>query len=202
SVIFNVGGAQKLLKSWSVALTDEKGAVLNYGPYTRDQESVTGKSILGNNPTGNYKVVMTGITNSGLPVTKEGNINLIRQDESVDKGYRYSILFDFDKSKSIASYDKFLRDIVTPSITNGSTVIIHGHTDLIGEEEYNYKLSQSRAQQTQKILEGAISNAGKNDVKFETFGFGEDLSRSPFENSRPEERFYNRTVIIDIIPGK
>ncbi|MBC7913469.1 MAG: outer membrane beta-barrel protein, partial [Pyrinomonadaceae bacterium] len=146
SVIFNVGGAQKLLKSWSVALTDEKGAVLNYGPYTRDQESVTGKSILGNNPTGNYKVVMTGITNSGLPVTKEGSINLIRQDESVDKGYRYSILFDFDKSKSIASYDKFLRDIVTPSITNGSTVIIHGHTDLIGEEEYNYKLSQSRAQ--------------------------------------------------------
>ena len=81
-------------------------------------------------------------------------------------------------------------------------MIIHGHTDIIGDEAHNLALSQSRAQETQKIMERALTRSGKNNVKFETFGFGEDLNRSPFENSLPEERFYNRTVIIDIIPIK
>lgn len=39
-----------------------------------------------------------------------------------------------------------------------------------------------------------------NDVKFEVYGFGGDQKVNPFENKFPEERFYNRTVIIDIIP--
>ncbi|WP_432709019.1 hypothetical protein [Pedobacter sp.] len=38
-----------------------------------------------------------------------------------------------------------------------------------------------------------------DNVKFDTSGYGEDLGRAPFENSLPEERFYNRTVVIDII---
>ncbi len=45
-------------------------------------------------------------------------------------------------------------------------------------------------------------NAGKKGIKFEIFGFGEDAGMAPFENNLPEERFYNRTVIIDIIPAK
>jgi len=42
--------------------------------------------------------------------------------------------------------------------------------------------------------------AGRNDVTFEVYGFGEDLNTAQFGNKYPEERFYNRTVIIDIIP--
>jgi hypothetical protein len=42
----------------------------------------------------------------------------------------------------------------------------------------------------------------RKGVRFETYGFGEDISMSPFENNLAEERFYNRTVIIDIIPAK
>jgi hypothetical protein len=38
------------------------------------------------------------------------------------------------------------------------------------------------------------------DVTFETYEFGEDLTYAPLENDSPEERFYNRTVIIDIVP--
>jgi hypothetical protein len=54
----------------------------------------------------------------------------------------------------------------------------------------------------QQIIEHALSSAGKKGVKFETYGFGEDVGMAPFENNLPEERFYNRTVIIDIIPVK
>ncbi|HEY0057028.1 MAG TPA: OmpA family protein [Pedobacter sp.] len=201
-VIFNVGGGKDVLKSWTLDLTDERGVVKHYGPFTREQESMTGTSILGNNKSGNYKVVMLGESKSGLPIRKETNVALVRQDETTDKGFRYSILFDFNKSNSIASYDKFLTDVVSPLVTSGSTVIVHGHTDIIGDEDYNHKLSHSRAAETQKIIQTALTNAGKSNITFETFGFGEDSDRTPFENSLPEERFYNRTVIIDIIPGK
>jgi outer membrane protein OmpA-like peptidoglycan-associated protein len=81
-------------------------------------------------------------------------------------------------------------------------VIIHGHTDITGEEGYDQKLSDERAQQTQKIMEKAFAQQGKNSVRFETAGYGKDVNHAPFENGLPEERFYNRTVIIDIIPVK
>lgn len=78
--------------------------------------------------------------------------------------------------------------------------MIHGYTDIIGDEDYNKKLSLARANDVHQILLSALSKAGRNDVQFEVYGFGEDQTLSPFYNRFPEERFYNRTVIIDIIP--
>ncbi len=201
-VLFNVDGAKKAFTSWSVIVTDANGNIQNYGPYTHEHESVPGTAILGNSPTGDYKITMIGQTANGSIIKKESTVHLIKQDDTMQTGLRYSILFDFDKARSVNAYDKFLSGVVSPLITDGATVIIHGHTDIIGEDEYNQKLSESRAQQTQKLLENALAKAGKTNVKFETLGFGEDPSHSPFENNLPEERFYNRTVIIDIIPVK
>jgi outer membrane protein OmpA-like peptidoglycan-associated protein len=201
-VILNVGGATDQLKSWSVDITDEVGKIQHYGPFTTNKESIPGKTILGDRTEGNYKVSMRGETKSGLPINKTSTLRVSRQENTIEKGYRFSILFDFDKTKTIQAYATFLRDVVSPQIPDGSSVIIHGHTDIIGEDGYNNTLSQDRAAETQKILESALISSGKNNVKFETVGFGEDVARSPFENNLPEERFYNRTVIIDIIPKK
>jgi len=145
---------------------------------------------------------MTGETKAGNRIKKESTVYLVKQDVAVEKGLRYSILFNFDKSNAVASYSKFLTMLVATSIPDGATVIIHGHTDIIGEENHNLKLSQQRAQDVQDILQKALISAGKSNVKFETNGFGEDTNHAPFENNTPEERFYNRTVIIDIIPLK
>jgi outer membrane protein OmpA-like peptidoglycan-associated protein len=128
--------------------------------------------------------------------------SLMKVEDVKQQGLRYSILFDFDKSKTIDNYEKFLTDIVTPLIPENGTVIIHGHTDIIGDEKYNLTLSRDRANGAQKIIERALMAAGKQGVKFETYGFGEDEGLAPFENDHPEKRFYNRTVIIDIIPAK
>jgi len=201
-VVFNAAGAKDAFTSWSVTTTDANGATLKFGPYYTDKESVPGSAILGNSPTGDYTITLTGITKSGATVTKQSTVHLIRNNNVVVKGYRYSIVFGFDESRSIASYDKFLRDVVAPSIPDGSTVIIHGHTDIIGEPAYNQKLSEDRAMQTQKVMENAFAKEGKTNVKFDSSGFGEDASHAPFDNTLPEERFYNRTVIIDIIPVK
>jgi outer membrane protein OmpA-like peptidoglycan-associated protein len=201
-LVFTVDSAKQLLKSWSVDITDNIGATQHYGPFTKDQESILGKTVLGTSTEGTYKVVMTGETRKGEPIKKESSVYLKRQNEDAGKGLRYSILFDFDKSYSIVSYKKFLTDVVAASITDGATVIIHGHTDIIGDEDHNMKLSEDRAHEVQSTLEQALTAAGKTNVKFETLGFGEDLNHAPFDNNLPEERFYNRTVIIDIIPVK
>jgi outer membrane protein OmpA-like peptidoglycan-associated protein len=201
-LILRLDSAKQLLKSWSVNVTDAAGTEQHYGPFTRDQESIPGASILANNTEGDYKIVMIGETKKGIAIRKESTVHLMRQSESLSTGLRYSILFDFNKANTIASYEKFLSEVVSASITDVSTVIIHGHTDIIGDEDYNTKLSQERAREVQGILERALAKAGKNNVKFETIGFGEDVNRAPFNNGIPEERFYNRTVIIDIIPLK
>jgi outer membrane protein OmpA-like peptidoglycan-associated protein len=201
-VVFNVDSAKMKLKSWSIDVTDDKGAVQHYGPFTNDQESIRMSSILGDNKEGTYQVVMQGETNKGQMIKKESSVHLIRPDETTQKGFRYSILLDFDKANPIASYNKFLTTIVAPAIPDGATVSIHGHTDIVGEEAHNLTLSQQRALDVQHILEHALANAGKNNVKFETVGFGEDASHAPFENELPEQRFYNRTVIIDIVAAK
>lgn len=200
-VIFSVDSAEQVLKSWTIDATDERGVVQHYGPFSGDKATVSGAAILGNNPEGNYKIVMLGESKAGGQIRKESTVHLVRQDSAPEIGLRYSILFDFDRSNSVASYDKFLTNVVAPTITDGATVIIHGHTDVIGQEDHNMKLSQQRARDVQRTLEAALSKAGKH-VTFETLGFGEDTSHAPFDNNLPEERFYNRTVIIDIVPVK
>jgi outer membrane protein OmpA-like peptidoglycan-associated protein len=85
-------------------------------------------------------------------------------------------------------------------IPDSGVVIIHGYTDIIGDEAYNDSLSSQRAQDAQSIIEHAIANSGKKGITFETFGFGENPQYASFDNFFPEERFYNRSVIIDIVP--
>ena len=202
-VTINNNGAKEALSSWSVQMTDEQGKVQSFGPYSEDVASIPGKSILGDRPEGDFKVKMVGQSKSGKIIEKETTMHVVLWTPAkIEEGIRYSIIYEFNKSKAIAIYEKYLTDIVTPKIPAGATVIIHGHTDIIGEEAHNLDLSIARANDVKGILASALSKAGRNDVKFEVNGFGEDENKSPFENKTPEERFYNRTVIIDIIPAK
>lgn len=199
-VIFeSKSGTDVPLKSWSLEVTDDKGLVQNYGPYTRETEAISGNTILGNSPEGNYKIVMVATSSDGVVTRKESRIHLARNEEPKKQALRFSILFDFDKSKAVAEYVKFLTVVVAPQVPNNGTVIIHGHTDTIGSEEYNMNLSNHRAADVKEILERAVRKAGKKGVKYEVLGFGLDTKNAPFENTLPEDRFYNRTVIIDIV---
>lgn len=200
-VIFNASGAEQTLVSWTVEIKDAAGKTNNYGPFTADRERISGKNILGTRDDGRFQVVMVGQTKAGQTLRKEETIRLVKSDKpEEDMGLRFSILFEFDQSKTVATYDRFLSNVVAPLIPEGGSVIIHGHTDIVGEESYNLKLSRNRAQETMQVLERELAKAGKKRVKFDTYGFGEDIRRAPFENILPEERFYNRTVIVDIVP--
>lgn len=200
-VTFNAEGANEAFSSWSLEIRDEKGQLQSFGPYTQEKVSIPGKSILGARPEGDYKMTMVGQTKSGKTVRKETSAHMVLWTPPTnEQGTRYSVIFDFNESKAIAIYEKYLTDIIAPKIPKGASVFIHGYTDIIGDAAHNQKLSLARANDVRNILETSLLKAGRSDVKLEAYGFGEDENLSPFENKYPEERFYNRTVLIDIIP--
>jgi outer membrane protein OmpA-like peptidoglycan-associated protein len=200
-VTFHVDGAKEAFKSWSLEIRDEKGILQNFGPYTQEMVSIPGKTILGNRPQADFTVTMIGKTKSGMTVKRETPVRMnLWTPSNTEQGLRYSLIFEFDKSDVIAVYEKYLIEVVTPMIPKNGKVLIHGYTDIIGSEAINLQLSLNRANEVSKIIETALAKAGRRDVKIEVYGFGEDQNLTPFSNDTPEERFYNRTVIIDIIP--
>jgi outer membrane protein OmpA-like peptidoglycan-associated protein len=202
-VSFNIEGAKQAFSSYTLEIADEQGKVQKYGPYTDETVTIPGKAILGARPVGDYKVTMIGQTKSGIPIKKEASVHMVLwTPPQGDYDMRFSVIYEFNDSKSIMIYEKYLTEIVTPKIPIGATVIVHGYTDIIGEEAHNKQLSLDRANDVKGILDRALAKAGRIDVKFEVLGFGEDQTVSPFYNKLPEERFYNRTVLIDIIAKK
>jgi outer membrane protein OmpA-like peptidoglycan-associated protein len=199
-VLFHADGAERILTSWSLEIMDDAGVVQNYGPFTRDHESVSGNAILGDRAQGDYKVTMVGAKKDGNTVRLETTVHLIRRTEPAHEALRFSILFEYGQAKSAGSYEKFISEMIVPLISDSSVIVVHGYTDIIGDEAYNRTLSEGRVQDTRSTLEKGKPDSINRGITFETFGFGEDPKYTPFDNNLPEERFYNRTVIVDIVP--
>ncbi len=200
-VSFNVAEGMEALSSWTLEIKDKKGNTQTFGPYTEREVNLPGKLILGEETEGNYHVTMVGEAKSGMIIKKDTTVHMkLWTPPAYEEGMRFSVLYEFDDTEAINIYKKYLSEVVTPKIPIGGLVQIHGYTDIIGDEAYNKKLSLARANDVRTIIEKSLSNLGRSDVKFEVLGFGEEQSQ--FENNSPEERFYNRTVIIDILPKK
>ncbi|MDP1842558.1 MAG: hypothetical protein Q8K64_03975 [Sediminibacterium sp.] len=139
------------------------------------------------------------IESSFPDIMKEFEVGTI---ETIETILRFSIIFEFDDAKSIQLYNTFLTEKIAPKIPLNATVVLNGYTDIIGEGVHNSELSLLRMKTVQSILENTLHKAGRYDVLFETYWHGEDATAMPFANKLPEERFYNRTVFIDVIPKK
>jgi outer membrane protein OmpA-like peptidoglycan-associated protein len=202
-VSINANGAAKAFKSWKLEVRDENDRLQNFGPYYRDSVSLSGKSILGDRSKGTYKFTLIGETQDGRTISKVARADVVQWVTPVVKhGQRFSVIFEFDQSKTNAAYEKYLLDVVTPAISDGATVRIQGYSDSIGDKDYNQKLSEARAENVRSIIQNGLTKAGRKDVKFDVKGHGALISESNFKNTLPEQRFYNRTVLIDIIPAR
>jgi outer membrane protein OmpA-like peptidoglycan-associated protein len=202
NINFNVDGASELLSKWSLILKDNQGISKQFGPFTNDNETISKNTILGNSNEGNYAVSMIGETKNGQTVKRESTLELNKNELILTPRMRYSVLFKFDRFKSITANENFLTEVIAPLVTDSSTIIIQGHTDILGSDKYNQNLSVNRVRDVKQIIERSISSSGKKGIKYEYYGFGMDMIMAPFQNTLPEARFYNRTVIIDIIQGK
>ena len=183
---------------WNVDVTGN-GYSQSYGPFYGSTARINAAPILGSKSSGTYTAKVTAMDRSGNTLTSTQNFTLNKTILDPITSTRYSILFEYDDSESLKQYEEFLRETVAPNIPTGSVVYIHGHTDIAGMEDYNQDLSTKRAMEAQRILSSEVKKMGR-DVQFESYGFGETQYRAPFGNDTPEERYYNRSVMIEIIP--
>jgi OOP family OmpA-OmpF porin len=97
------------------------------------------------------------------------------------------VQFDFDKYNIKSEYYAFLNEVAT--VLNGNpalTMAVRGHTDNVGADAYNQRLSERRAQ---AVVEYFVSK-GINRDKFHAVGFG--FSKPVATNKTPEGRAWNR----------
>ncbi len=102
---------------------------------------------------------------------------------------RVVVLFDYNKSDiPDSSMFKLMKIIAKNNITN---VMIEGHCDSIGSQQYNYILSEKRAQEVKKLL--TQNGVDKSTIKT-CIGYGED---QPFiSNISEKDRQQNRRVLV------
>ncbi|MCF8119696.1 MAG: OmpA family protein [Deltaproteobacteria bacterium] len=105
-------------------------------------------------------------------------------------------LFDFDKSKIKPRYYSVLDDVVKVLQQNPSVrIVIQGHTDNIGTEAYNQKLSEERA----RAVEQYLIQKGITEERLKTVGYGS--SRPKATNKTDAGRALNRRVKLEPLPG-
>ncbi len=113
-------------------------------------------------------------------------------------GQSNGVYFDTEKynvnAASKENLDKLAAILLEYPDTN---VLVVGHTDSAGTEEYNMTLSKNRAQSVTNYF---VNTKGLNASRFTTNWFGES---SPIaSNDTPEGRSQNRRVNIVIVPNE
>jgi outer membrane protein OmpA-like peptidoglycan-associated protein len=110
------------------------------------------------------------------------------------------VLFDFDKADILPKAQSTLKqaaDIVREKAKG--TVRLEGHTDAIGSDAHNQKLSEQRAQAVKAWF---IEKEGLRNVSFATTGYGASRpvvpNKKPDGSDDPNGRQKNRRVEIAI----
>jgi outer membrane protein OmpA-like peptidoglycan-associated protein len=110
------------------------------------------------------------------------------------------VLFDFDKADILPKAQTTLKqaaDIVREKAKG--TVRLEGHTDAMGSDAHNQKLSEQRAQSVKSWF---MENEGLRNVSFATKGYGASRpvapNKKPDGSDDPEGRQKNRRVEIVI----
>jgi OmpA-OmpF porin, OOP family len=106
-----------------------------------------------------------------------------------------SVLFGFDKDNLTKAAKKDLDDLATNvSSTKGYIVTVEGGTDSVGSEEYNYDLSQRRAN---SVIQYLASEKNIPAHKIYLIGLGKD---KPVESNKTSEgRKKNRRVEVRLM---
>jgi len=100
--------------------------------------------------------------------------------------------FEFDRSDINPRFAKDLDALAAVLLNNDINIVINGHTDWIGTENYNEGLSDRRAQSVSRYLQSRGVEASRLIIQ----GFGE--TQPIVENTTSSGRAMNRRVEIEI----
>ncbi len=104
------------------------------------------------------------------------------------------VTFDFDKATLRAAASPVLDEAAHALAARpGARVVVEGHTDAVGSDAYNERLSQRRAQTVVDYL----VHAGVARDRLEATGFGE--SRPVADNDTEDGRARNRRVELRVV---
>jgi OOP family OmpA-OmpF porin len=130
-----------------------------------------------------------GATSSTANVTVAAPSPVVLSPEK-EETVNLLIEFDFDKSvvkpefySNVNAVGEFLQNYPTATIT------VEGHTDNVGKNAYNQKLSERRAKAVKKYI---VDKFGIDAKRIKAIGYGE--SKPVDTNETAEGRYHNRRV--------
>lgn len=120
-----------------------------------------------------------------------------RVGEGIKVTFDSGILFGFDSSTLSSQAKSNISSLAeTLSKYEDTNVLIEGHTDNQGDEQYNQKLSERRAEAVSKEL----SRLGVKNVRMKQIGYGENQPVA--DNTTDDGRSQNRRVEVAIFANE
>jgi len=204
----------KSVEEWKIEVLNEQGKpvkkILGSGKTKKvltwdGLDEVYGKLV----PEGTYKVVFTAKDQVGNVSTKEEifTISKLTIPQEVSKEIKISedekfirvqiqsqVLFEFGKYELMPQSKEILQNVVELlKAYPKNKILVEGHTDSVGSDEYNLKLSQLRANEVKKFL---VEN-GIEESRIESKGYGK---LKPIASNKTQQgRALNRRVEILIV---
>ena len=198
------------LVSWEINFISNEGPVetISGDGVIQSDMILSSEAFLPEKLTGynhlNATVALTDINGNTFEMESTPiNINFIRREQlrAQNLGYmveeKYAlILFDFDRS-DIKERNAVIVDHIVNRIRAIEDVAVNivGHTDIIGSEDYNIKLSERRAKAVYDQLLVELGMEKAHAIQYSGIGPFDPL----YDNILPENRALNRTVTITLI---
>ncbi len=175
-------------KVWFSSITDDKGKFVVVLPSERFY-GITAEPLDTNHAFQSFNFDL-----KGLKHYQEKFLEIPLQP--LEKGAKFvlnNIFFDFNSAELKPESKLELNRLVEFLKKHGNIrIVVAGHTDIIGSEEYNQKLSEKR---TKAVADYLISK-GISAFRIKTVGYGSKRPIAP--NDTPEGRAKNRRVEIVI----
>ncbi|MCA9726311.1 MAG: OmpA family protein [Candidatus Eisenbacteria bacterium] len=200
-----VGGVVVALAGCASATNKQKGAIIG-GTAGAVAGGVIGKQA-GNTAAGAIVGAVVGGTagviigdymdKQAAEMESVEGADVKRVGEGIQVTMDSGILFNVDKSDLTAEAKLNLKKMAQVLNKYGdTTILIEGHTDSDGSEEYNQKLSERRAQSVKEYL--AIQQVAA--PRMSTVGFGE--TQPVADNSTAAGKAQNRRVEVAIVANE
>jgi outer membrane protein OmpA-like peptidoglycan-associated protein len=127
---------------------------------------------------------------------KGSGVDVQRQGDTINLNMPGGITFDTGKANIKPNFNAVLDDIANVMVKYPETKIeVQGHTDNVGNNADNLRLSELRAQS----VRSALSSRGVSSSRITAIGFGESMPVA--SNDTTSGREANRRVEIKIIPN-
>lgn len=128
--------------------------------------------------------------------TLEEIIDMMARNESVEGKTICAIdaiTFDFGKSTIKSESHEYLDKLASTLIRTNAKIEVKGHTDNVGTEDFNMKLSKERAQAVVEYL--VKKGVSRNKLTYSYYGMSKPLA----SNDTEEGRTINRRVEFEIL---